>query len=170
MRLSITAHGVLCLLLTPLISLDSGIAHGSPLHQGDLELIPAPREHAPRSPVDIEIGVPYPTQGANFGAYFRKLVVSITRELISRLPESTVNGKQGTAVVRIQIQKDGSLSKDGAIIESTSGMKDMDAAAQSGVRSAAPFGRLPEAYDGPDLILLLRISFVNVPHVPARRA
>lgn len=168
MRFRIAAYTAASLLLAPVIFLNSEMTKGSSPQQEHVELIPPPLQ-PPKSPVDIQIGVPYPTPGANLRPFFRTLVASVTRNLVSSLPESAVNGKQGTVVVRVQIQKDGSLSKDGLSIESTSGTKDMDSAAQSAVRSAAPFGPLPEAYKEPDLILFLRISYVNVPHIPPRK-
>lgn len=168
MRLRIAPYGAAFLLLALVIFQNPGITKSSYVQQEQLELIPPPQQ-PPKSPVDIQIGVPHPTPGANLRPFFRTLVASVTRNVVSTLPESAVNGRQGSVVVRVQIQKDGSLSKDGVAIESTSGTKDMDSAAQSAVRSAAPFGPLPEAYKEPDLILLLRISYLNVPHVLPRK-
>lgn len=73
-------------------------------------------------------------------------MASIRRELVSRLPESGASGQEGTVVISVQIQKDGSVSNDDVSIVSTSGIRDMDAAAQSAIRSAAPYEHLPEVY------------------------
>lgn len=139
-----------------------------------LELIPPPPQHPPKSPVDItQVELLSNTaQDANLLTYLGRLIDSISRSLRLRLPESVAKGEGGTVVIRIQLQKDGSLSKDGLSVACTSGIKDMDAAAQSAIRGGSPFEPLPQTYGWPDLVLKLRIayrSYQNVPSNPSRR-
>jgi TonB family protein len=156
---------VLALMIWP----HPAMAQDSPSCQPQLELIPPPPQQEAKSPVDIQVEVRSGTQGVNFRPYLRRLTASITHHLLLTLPESVANGAQGTVVIRVQMQKDGSLSKDALSISCTSGIKEMDAAAQSAVHSAAPFEQLPQAYGGSDLVLLFRISYRYVPSHPSRR-
>jgi len=72
-------------------------------------------------------------------------------------------------VVRIQIQNDGSLPDKAVRIVSSSGKNDMDAAAQSVIRSAAPFARLPVAYLGSNLDLLFTFSYNSNAQEPGQK-
>jgi len=65
-------------------------------------------------------------------------------------------------VVRVRVQKDGSLSDDAVTIVTSSGKKDMDAASVSAIRAAVPFGSFPEGYLGSNLDLKF-IFFYNMP-------
>jgi TonB family protein len=168
-RRQIAAYHGLVVLLALVICLHPAIPQDSPGCQAQLELIPPPKQHPPKSPVDLQVEVPSSTPGVDFRPYLRRMTVSISRSLLSRLPESVANGEEGTVVVRVQMRKDGSLSKDGLNIACSSGIKDMDAAAQSAIQSAAPFERLPETYGGPDLVLLFRISYRYIPTNSSRR-
>jgi outer membrane biosynthesis protein TonB len=70
-------------------------------------------------------------------------------------------------VVRLHIQKDGTLPDKFVTIVSSSGKKDMVAAALSAIRSAAPFGRLPEAFLVPNLDLMFTFYFKST--APAQK-
>ena len=65
-------------------------------------------------------------------------------------------------MVRVRVQKDGSLSDDAVTIVTSSGKKDMDAASVSAIRAAVPFGSFPEGYLGSNLDLKF-IFFYNIP-------
>ena len=131
--------------------------------------LPPPTLSPPNSPVDIiQIEVPNTFPFTIPGPYVGRLTASISRNLLLRLPESVANGEEGMVVIRVQLRKDGSLSKDGVSVACTSGKKDMDAAAQSAIQSGAPFEPLPQTYGGSDLVLLFRISYRYVPRNPSR--
>jgi TonB family protein len=115
------------------------------------------------SPMGMGIKILSPTAGADFSHYVETLLVSIRLKFLAELPKS---GK-GVVVVRFQIQKDGSLADNSATITSSSGSNEMDAAALSAIRTAAPFGRLPEGYAGGYLELKLGFYFNNKPQEPA---
>ena len=133
-RQRIAAYHALFVLLG-VICVYPAMAEDSPGCQAQLELIPP--QHSRQSPVDIQIDVPSGTQGVNFKPYLRRLTASVMRNLLSRIPESMANGERRTVVIRVQMQKDWSLSKNGLSIACTSGRKDMDAAAQSAIRRSA---------------------------------
>lgn len=168
-RRRIAAYRGLSILLALVTCPPPVMAQDSPSCQALLELIPSPPQHAAKSPVDIQVEVLSGTQGVNFRPYLRRLTASITRYLLLKLPDSLANGAEGTVVIRPQIQKDGPLSKNALAIACTSGIKDMDAAAQSAILKATPFEQLPQAYGRSDLVLLFRISFRYVPSQSSRR-
>ena len=166
------------LLLILVVCLPSGLTTALPTQEPQLDrrapddfqllLIPSPSEHARRSPVHLQVEV-HGTEGVNLCPYVRTMLASINHKLLSSLPESASHGQEGTVLLRVQMQKDGSVPQDGITIASTSGTRDMDAAAQEAIRSAAPFGPLPEGYGKSDLLLLFRVSYVYVPSNARRR-
>jgi TonB family protein len=97
--------------------------------------------------------------------YLHRLYSSIRRK--AELPESALNGERGVVVVRVHIEKDGSLPNGTVRIVSSSRKKDMDAAAKSSILKAAPFGPLPEGY-GPNLDLLFTFYYNSEPQKPAQ--
>jgi TonB family protein len=149
----------------------SGIVAASPEPgRQQLQLIPPAPQPSQQSPVSMWVEVPKSTGDVNFCAYLRTLMASIRRNILARLPQSTVNGEKGVVVLGVHIQKDGSLLPEGdVIIVSSSGRKDMDAAAQSAIRTAAPFGRLPESYPGSSLDLLFTFSYKSFPQGPTQK-
>ena len=108
-------------------------------------------------------------EGVDFDPYLRNLSASIGRNLLASSPKSAANGEKGVVVVRVQIQNDGSLPDKAVRIVSSSGKNDMDAAAQSVIRSAAPFARLPVAYLGSNLDLLFTFSYNSNAQEPAQK-
>jgi hypothetical protein len=69
------------------------------------------------------------TEGIDFITYFDSVYFSVRRNFLAKIPESAAGGEKGIVVVRFQIQKDGTLPDKSATILSSSGKKDMDAAA-----------------------------------------
>ena len=165
----IARYGGPVILLALVICLQPAAAQVSPSCQAQLELIPPPAQHPPTFPVEIQVEVPGPTPGTNLRPYLRKLTAAISRNLLSRLPESLASGQEGTVLIFVQMRKDGSLSKNGLGIACTSGVKDMDVAAQFAIRSAAPFEPLPETFGESELVVLFRISYRQIPINPSRR-
>jgi hypothetical protein len=162
-RRRIAAYNGLFIVLALMIWPHPAIAQDPPrCHQ--LELVPPPPQPEEKSWVNIiQIEVPSVTPGANLLPYFARLTASISHSLRLRLPKSVARGEEGIVEIRVQLRKDGALSKNGLSVACTSGIKDIDVAAQSAIQSTAPFEPLPETYDGPDLVLLFRISY----HLPS---
>jgi len=93
----------------------------------------------------------------------------IRRNFLAKIPASAAGGEKGIVVVRFQIQKDGTLPDKSATILSSSGKKDMDAAALSAIRTAAPFARLPEGYAATTLDLQFSFYYNSEPQEPAQK-
>jgi TonB family protein len=167
-RQRIAAYNGLFIVLALVISVHPSLAQDLPVCQ-TLELLPSPPQHQPKSPVDIlQVEVPSTTASEKLIPYLGRLIASISRDLLLRLPESLASGEEGTVTIRVQLRKDGSLSKDGLSVVCTSGIKDMDAAAQSAIQNGAPFEPLPQTYRGPDVVLLFKIRY-HLPGDPSRR-
>jgi TonB family protein len=109
------------------------------------------------------------TEGIDFRTYLDSLSFSIRRNFLAKIPESAAGGEKGIVVVRFQIQKDGTLPEKSATILSSSGKKDMDAAALSAIRTAAPFARLPEGYAATTLDLQFSFFYNSEPQLPAQK-
>jgi TonB family protein len=109
------------------------------------------------------------TEGVDFITYLDILYFSIRRNFFAKIPESAAGGEKGIVVVRFQIQKDGTLPDNSATILSSSGKKDMDAAALSAIRTAAPFARLPERYAATTLDLQFSFFYNSEPQLPAQK-
>jgi TonB family protein len=153
-------RNVTFIFLTAVVLLMSGGATYS--QQG--HLIPSLPER--QYPIKLEVLSSLP-DGVNLNPYLDHLYLNIQRNLLARLPESALNGEKGVVVVRVHIEKDGSLPEGAVRIVSGCGEEDMDAAAKSAIRTAAPFGRLPEAYVGSNLDLLFTFGFA--PQEPAQK-
>ena len=126
---------------------------------------PSTQQEHPNPPPTIAIGVTVLNslpKGVNFEPYLRDLHSSIKRNLTADLPESVAHGKKGVVVVRVRVQKDGSLSDDAVTIATSSGKKDIDDASLNAIRAAAPFGPFPEGYLGSNLDLNFTF-FYNIP-------
>ena len=120
----------------------------------------------PRAGVEVQfIGS---KEGVDFGPYLKTVYLSVKRSFFSDLPDSFVKGEKGVAVVRLQIQRDGTLSDKSPILLSSAGKKDMDEAALRAVRTPAPFGPLPEAYPKASIDLEFRFSYNTSSQEPAK--
>jgi TonB family protein len=142
-----------------LISVVLTASRGASAQQGHL----IPPQSPPMSPMGYKILSP--TEGVDFLPYLTTLFGPLERNFVAKKPKST-NGEGKEAVivvVRVQIQKDGSLTEGAVTIASSSGNDDVDAAAVSAIRKAAPFARLPEEYSGAYLELEVSFYFKNEP-------
>jgi TonB family protein len=167
---------VIFVLLASVAFLISGIVMASPNPGTQQEhlISPPPQEGhlipparpAEQYPIKFEILSSLPDR-VNLNPYLDHLYSSIQRNLLARLPESALNGEKGVVVVRVHIEKNGSLPEGAVTIVSSCGKKDMDAAARSAIRTAAPFGRFPKAYVGSNLDLLF--TFYFFPQVPPQK-
>ena len=136
---------------------------GSATHSQQGHLIPSRPERL--YPIKFEVLSSLP-DGVNLNPYLDNLYFNIQRNLLARLPESALNGEKGVVVVRVRIEKDGSLPEGAVRIVSSCGKEDLDGAAESAIRTAAPFGRFPAAYVGSKLDLLFTFGFA--PHEPQK--
>jgi TonB family protein len=103
------------------------------------------------------------TRGVDFRTYLNTVYFSIRHNFFAKIPESAAGGEKGVVVVRFQIQKDGTLPDKSLTIVSSSGKKDMDAAALSVIRTAAPFDSLPEGYAATTLDLQFSFYYNSEP-------
>jgi len=146
---------VLLAFLTSAAFLVSGIVTALPnpsKQQG--HLIPTEPSHVQ----SIGFKVLSSSEGIDFKPYLTTtLFNSIVRNFHPKIPKSTAAGEKESAVVRVRIKRDGSLSNSFMTIVSSSGVKELDAAALSAIRTSAPFGRPPEGYPG--IYLDLQIIF-----------
>src|SRR5271156_1912997 len=136
---------------------------GSATHSQQGHLIPSRPER--QYPIGLEVLSSLP-DGVNLDSYLGHLYFNIQHNLLASLPESALNGEKGVVVVRVHIEKDGSLPEGAVRTVFSYGNKDVDAATESAIRTAAPFGRLPEAYPGSKLDLLFTFGFAPQEHAP----
>jgi len=129
----------------------------SPPHEG--HMIPAPSGQ--EFPITLEVLSSVPDK-VNLKSYLDRLYSSVRRNLLAKLPESALDGEKGVVIVRVHVQKDGSLPQGGVRIVSSTGKKDMNVAAQSAIQTAAPFGPLPEDL-GPTLDLVFTFYYKSIP-------
>jgi TonB family protein len=107
-----------------------------------------------------------PTAGVDFLPYLTKLDAPLMRTFTAKKPKSCAGAEKGVVVVRVQIQKDGSLPDGAVTIVSSSGNEDVDAAAVNAIHAAAPFARLPEKYSRAYLEMQVRFYFKDGPAEP----
>jgi len=103
-----------------------------------------------------------PTGGVNFNGYLQGLFISVKQNWFAKMPEEARRGTKGRVVIRFQVKKDGSLVEGFQMLESSSGSKDLDNAALSAIKSAAPFKRLPDEFTGPRIDLRFTFNY-NLP-------
>lgn len=152
--------------LTVVTLLASGIVTASPnptKQQG--HLVPQPESYA--YPMGFKLLSP--AEGIDFIPYLSTLVNSLGARFHAKIPKSAVVGEKGVVVVRVRIQKDGSLSDNSVTVESSSGKDEVDAAALSVIRTAAPFQRLPQAFSGTYIDLQIRFYFGIKPQEPEEK-
>lgn len=120
----------------------------------------------PRALVDVKlIGS---KEGADFDSYLKNVYVSVRHNFLSDVPDSFMKGEKGVVVVRLQIQRDGTLSEKSLAIVSSTGTKDMDEAALRAIRTTAPFVALPKEYTKPNIDLQFRFFYNTSPPEPAQ--
>jgi TonB family protein len=99
-----------------------------------------------------------PLEGVDFSDYLTRLIPAVTRNWYAVMPESALMGHRGKVVVRIQVQKDGTLLSRTPTVEVSSDEEALDKAAVEAIRSSAPFEQLPEAFRS--LNIELHFTFV----------
>jgi TonB family protein len=160
-HLQTTKNNVLLVFLVSVAFLISGIATASPSpgRQEQGHVIPAP--HGQEFPISLEVLSPV-RENVNLNSYLDRLYFSVRRNLLANLPESASDGGKGVVIVRVHVQKDGSLPQGGVKIVSSTGKKDMDVAARTAIQAAAPFGPLPEDLGSP-LDLVFTFYYKSIP-------
>ena len=141
---------------SPSPSTQEGYFNSAP-HDG--HVIPSPRGQ--EFPITLEVLSPVPDK-VNLNSYLDRLYSSVRRNLLANLPESASDGEKGVVIVRVHIQKNGSLPQGGVKIVSCTGKKDLDVAARSAIQAAAPFRPLPEDL-GSTLDLVFTFYYKSIP-------
>jgi hypothetical protein len=141
-------------LVEPTSRAQEGLFNSSPQ---DGHLVPPPRQSGPTAAtVEVLSSV---AEGVDLKAYVQDAYVSVMRNLVVKLPTGN-NEKERVVAIRVRVKKDGSLAPEGSVvIVSSSGTKSMEAAARGAIRSAAPFGHLPDSFKPSNLDLLFTFYF-----------
>jgi outer membrane biosynthesis protein TonB len=123
---------------------------------------------SPAPHVGLAVEILSKTNGTDFSRYITHLIESLKPNISAHLPESAESGKKGIVTLQIQLQKDGSIAEGYPVaitqpgIQTSTAYKEMEAASITAVRTAAPYGPMPEAFSGS--ILMLKIHFFfNIP-------
>jgi TonB family protein len=98
-----------------------------------------------------------PTQGVNFNSYLAKVYRTIKERWFAKMPASAAKGNKGIDVVEFRILQDGTVPEEFLKIRNASGKADLDEASLAGIRTAAPFAKLPADFAGP--YIELRFTF-----------
>jgi len=119
----------------------------------------------PRGRPDFGFAIHFvtPTNGVDFTNFAKDLFAALSRQCAAKMSQPALMGEREKVVVRVTIQKDGTLGGQPPIVEESSGKNEVDAAAVNAVRSAAPFDHLPDAFDGPSIELRLAIAYKERP-------
>jgi TonB family protein len=101
------------------------------------------------------------TMGVDFGAYMKRLRVTVEDHWYPLIPEDALPPmmKKGVVVIEFAIMKDGSLQ--GLTVVSSSGDLALDRAAYGALQNAVPLPRLPTEFSGP--FLRIRAAFFYNP-------
>jgi len=131
-----------------------------------LKATPATSQNPPQRGVhrgvgtDVEILTPH--EEADFKTFEKHLNESVKRKWYLAMPQDAKQGAKGRVVLRLTIQKDGTLLAQALTVEVSSGKESLDNAAMAAVLLAAPFDRLPDSFHGPNIELRIPF-FYNIP-------
>ncbi len=102
------------------------------------------------------------TEGVDFNSYLRDAYLSVKKNWFANMPPAVEKGQQGINTVELRVLQDGSVPKDFLKMVRSSEKSDFDRASLQGVRDAAPFHHLPEAFS--KSYIVLRFTFYyNLP-------
>lgn len=102
------------------------------------------------------------TEGVDFSDFLTHFARIVKRNWYAMMPDSAELGEKGKVVLRLQVQRDGTLLGQAPTVEISSGKKPLDRGAIAAIKSSAPFERLPESFRGPSIEL--RVTFIyNIP-------
>jgi TonB family protein len=119
------------------------------------------REPAP-APVGGGLEMLTPTDGVDFTAYLNHLLLAVKHNWYAKMSEGAKTGDKGKAVVRLRIQKDGTVLDPMPTVEVSSGNDGLDNAVVTAIRASTPFEHLPESFKGPNIELRLTFLY-NLP-------
>jgi TonB family protein len=151
-------HSIFLAALAFLISANVSASPNSGKQQGHL----VPPNPSQQYPITVEV-LNSPPEVVGFEPYLNKLYYSVRHNLLASMPDSAASEETGVVVVRVHILKDGSLPEKSVRIVFRSGKIDMEDAVLSAIRTAAPFGRLPETFVAPNLDVLFTFYFKSIP-------
>ena len=97
------------------------------------------------------------TEGADLNNYLHNVYAATKKRWFANLPPSVARGNKGVDVVEFRALQDGTVPKEFVKMKAASGKADLDEAAMSAIRGAAPFGKLPADFTAP--YIELRFTF-----------
>jgi TonB family protein len=122
------------------------------------------RESPPTKQVNSpSVEILTPSEGVDFSVFLNHLCRAVKRNWYVLMPQSALLGEKAKVVLRLQLQKDGTLLGQTPSVEVSSGTKSMDSAAIAAIRTSAPFEHLPEAFRGPNIELRLTFFYNTSP-------
>jgi TonB family protein len=101
-----------------------------------------------------------PTEGVNFGPYMNQVHAQVMKNWSASLPDEFRKGTQGLAIIRFDIDRDGTIAR--ISLERTSENDSLDQAAINAIRNSSPLTPLPPAFKGPR-IAVRSVFYYNLP-------
>jgi TonB family protein len=109
-----------------------------------------------------------PTQGVNFTGFVQSLFDSVKQSWYAKIPDEAKTQKQnGKVLIRFVVRRDGSLEKGSPLLVTGSGTRNLDDAALSAIKDAAPLGGFPQEFAGSNIELEFRFYY-NLPTEAAK--
>jgi TonB family protein len=97
------------------------------------------------------------SEGADLNEYLRNVYGSTKKRWFANMPISVAKGNKGVNVVVFRILQDGTVPNEFLKMKMASGKADLDEASLAGIRTAAPFAKLPANFTAP--YIELRLTF-----------
>jgi TonB family protein len=116
------------------------------------------------SPAPSGMQILTPTEGVNFGPYMNQLHVRVMKNWSSSLPDEYWKGTKGQALIRFDINRDGTIAN--ISVESTTGNDSLDRAAINAIRNSGPFTPLPPAFKGTHIAVRSAFYYNQQPPQP----
>lgn len=147
----------LFLLIAQIISLVLCGTVASTQHEGQV------KDSAPSSHTTLALKMLTNVGEARFDHYLEQVLRSVRQKWKEAMPDSAIQGEKGRVDVEFWIEKDGSLAGHSTKMVVSSGNKALDDGAVAAIRSAAPFGPLPESFLGSRVELRLTFFYNQSP-------
>jgi TonB family protein len=87
------------------------------------------------------------TQGVDFASYMARVIAVTKRNWYAVMPEVVYLGQKGRVIIRLRINRDGTVTNLDQL--SGSGMQSLDTAAMASITSSNPYPPLPTQFNGP---------------------
>jgi TonB family protein len=107
-----------------------------------------------------------PTEGVNFGPYMNQVHAQVMKNWSASLPDEFRKGTQGLAIIRFDINRDGTTAN--ISLEGTSGSDSLDQAAINAIRNSSPLTPLPPAFKGPRIAVRSAFYYNLQPSQPSQ--